>query len=90
MAWASGKEEIIVPRGQKMAKKISAESRSAVTAAFTISADGDLLSPFIVYKAVNLAPNWKNATSLNIVCDVSNSGWMNADLFLKWFQLVSL
>jgi hypothetical protein len=50
MNWAATRERLIVARGQRWARQDRANSKSAATVAFTISADGILLPPYVVFK----------------------------------------
>jgi hypothetical protein len=50
MNWAAARERLIIRRGQRWARQDKACSHSAATVAFTISADGLMLPPFIIFK----------------------------------------
>jgi hypothetical protein len=50
VAWNSGRLKVIVGKGQKYARMLRAASKSSATVAFTITAAGEMLAPFIVHK----------------------------------------
>ena len=54
------------------------------------SADGTRLPPFIVYKGKNLWARWMQGGPAASMYTVSDSGWMEGDNFLQWFQKMFL
>lgn len=50
MCWDEGNEKVICSKGQSRCHLMRTNSRSSATVAFTISADGDLLPPFVIFK----------------------------------------
>lgn len=54
IVWDAGRQKVIIPRGQRSAKLIRAGGKSSCTVSFTMSADGDLLPPFVIFKVSTL------------------------------------
>jgi hypothetical protein len=50
MAWNSGRQKVLVKKGQKYANILRSASKSSATVAFTITAAGEMLPTFIVHK----------------------------------------
>jgi hypothetical protein len=64
MNWAASRERLIVARGQRWARQDRANSKSAATIAFTITADGQLLPPFVIFKVRTV--QWRILISITI------------------------
>ena len=54
------------------------------------AADGTRLPPFIVYKGKNLWARWMQGGPAASMYTMSESGWMEGDNFLQWFQKMFL
>ena len=55
---------------------------------FCGSANGTLLPPMIVYKALNLYENWTQGGPLGTAFACSKSGWFEMTTFKAWFLRV--
>jgi hypothetical protein len=51
-----GKKRVLVKRGAKHAYRVLETSKSSISVMFAASGNGELCSPYIVYKAKNLYP----------------------------------
>lgn len=54
------------------------------------SADGELLPPYVVYKAQNLYDGWTLGGPAGTRYSVSKSGWFDMEIFEKWFRDIFL
>ena len=64
--------------------------RDYITVLGAGSADGVRLSPYILYKGVNLYLRWTTSGPAGTLYGVSKSGWMESDNFLEWFNKMFL
>lgn len=85
-----GKQRVFVRRGSKRASRILDSSKSSISVMFAASGDGVLLPPYVVYKAVNLYPEWILNGPEGTVYNRSTSGWFDSVLFEDWFDKIAL
>ncbi|SPJ88701.1 related to transposase [Fusarium torulosum] len=69
-----------------ISEKIKADSTTWSSIIESISADGRRLTPCVIFTGNELQGQWFPKE----FHDTSPSGWSNADIFLKWLQLVFL
>lgn len=93
-----GKKKLIFYRGVKYPDNVINFSKSAVTLMLCISASGDILPPYVVYKAANLWDSWREGGPRGAPCcdkkccakgtryNRSNHGWFDAICFTDWFK----
>ena len=53
-------------------------------------ANGNLLPPYVCYKAINMYESWKTAGPPGTQCNCSSSGWFEMQTFEDWFETVAL
>jgi len=80
--------KVIVRRGSRRAEYIVDHSKSATTVMFTVSGAGDLLPPYVVYKAKYLYPTWVEAGPEGAFYNASGSGWFDMAIFEDYFEKV--
>ena len=77
---------VLARRGSKAIHETAGGTgREYVTVLGCGSADGSRLSPYILYKGINLYGRWTVSGLAGTLYSVSKSGWMEADNFLQWF-----
>ena len=77
---------VLARRGSKIVHETAGGTgREYVTVLGCGSADGSRLSPYILYKGVNLYRRWTANGLAGTLYSVSKSGWMESDNFLQWF-----
>lgn len=93
-----GKKKLIFNRGVKYPDNVINFSKSAVTLMLCVSASGDMLPPYVVYKAANLWDSWREGGPRGAPCcakkccakgtryNRSNHGWFDAICFSDWFK----
>ena len=64
--------------------------REHITVHVCCSASDQRLPPFILYKGKNMYQRWMEGGPAGAVYGVSESGWMEANNFLSWFQKLFL
>ena len=78
--------KILARRGSKAVHEVEGGSgREYITVHCAGSASGERLPPFIVYKGKNLYKRWLEGGPAGALYGTSESGWMDASVFLAWF-----
>lgn len=85
-----GKVKVICKRGSKHCDRIMDSSKSSVSVMMSASASGDLLPPFVVYKAKHRSQEWEEDGPNGCGYSVSSSGWFDSTTFLEWFRQIAL
>jgi hypothetical protein len=90
VVWMGPEEYVICPRSKKYARKLRVQTKSSVTVAFTIAANGDMLPGYVVFKSALDKPceSWTNTTKFPMVVATSPSGWMTSNLLVDYFNKV--
>ena len=88
---AVGSQRVLARRSLREVHETGGGSgRDYITVLGAGSADGVRLSPYILYKGVNLYLHWTTSGPAGTLYGVSNSGWMESDNFLEWFNKMFL
>lgn len=80
-----GTKKCIFRRGVKYPERIRDFSKSSVSVMFCGSADGQMLPPYVVYKAESLWRTWTEGGPNQTRYNRSKSGWFDAIIFADWF-----
>lgn len=81
------KTRVIAPVGEKASRVTSTSGREATTIMAGISASGEKLPPFILFKGKKFWTSWKGTKPYpGTQYAFSDSGWMVADVFAAWFD----
>ncbi|KAG6464307.1 hypothetical protein O3G_MSEX014429 [Manduca sexta] len=79
--------KILAERGEKqVGKATSAERGSTTTVVCAISAAGQYIPPFFIFKRKRMNALLLKGSNPNMVASVSDSGWINDSLFIDWLQ----
>ena len=80
---------ILTRRGHKSPQAMTPGSgREQITVQTCISGSGQLMAPYVVYKGARVSPYHTIGGPLGTRYKATENGWMNADTFLDWFQLI--
>ena len=82
--------KIIDSRGSKNPYCISSGSKSQVSIAACVSAAGQSLPPYIIWKRKTMSPDMAVGELPGTEYGLSEKGWMNGDLFRAWFRKIFL
>lgn len=85
-----GREKVIVRRKSKRAHRLMDTSKTSTSVMICVTAARELLSPYIVYKAKYLYPDWTEGGPRGTRYNRSKSGWFDSDIFEDWFNSVAL
>eukprot|EP00102_Acyrthosiphon_pisum_P020516 XP_016657726.1 PREDICTED: uncharacterized protein LOC107882980 [Acyrthosiphon pisum] len=84
------KQKIIAKRGSKHPENILDSSKTSISVMMSGNAVGELLPPYIVYKADNLYPTWTENGPQGSRYNRSKSGWFDERIFDDWFHSLAL
>ncbi len=79
-------KKVFIPKREKNAYlKAPGAGKASYSVLFCVSADGDLCSPFVVYKSKYLYQSWTEWGPKGTSYGVTTSGWMEGTVFEDWF-----
>jgi len=80
-----GQKRVLTKRGCKYPERIMNSTKSSTSLMFCDNADGQLLPPYVVYKAEALWTTWMENGSTDARYNRSRSGWFDSLCFEDWF-----
>lgn len=80
-----GQKKVVTKRGCKYPERIINSTKSCVSLMFCGNGEGELLPPYIVYKAESLWSTWMQDGPKNARYNRSRSGWFDHVCFEDWF-----
>ncbi|KAJ8929767.1 hypothetical protein NQ314_017504 [Rhamnusium bicolor] len=80
-----GTEQYIFKRGVKYAERIRDSTKSSISVIFCGSASGEILPPYVVYKAENIWMTWMDGGPPHTRYNRSKSDWFDSVIFADWF-----
>ncbi|KAL0818779.1 hypothetical protein ABMA28_008106 [Loxostege sticticalis] len=83
-----GRRKILTKKGTKYPERIMNHSKSNVSIMIAGTAAGDLLPPYVVYKAQNLYDTWVSRGPRGAKYNRSVSGWFDGNTFEAWIQTI--
>ncbi|KAJ8935120.1 hypothetical protein NQ318_009141 [Aromia moschata] len=78
------------PRNTKRVERVQEHSRASISIMVCGNANGDLLPPMVVYKALNIYENWTQSGPVGTKYASRASGWFDMNLFEMWFFSILL
>ena len=88
---ASAAKKVIAKRGDRdVQETLGGSGRDYITVLGAGCADGTRLQPYVLYKGKNLWGRWMQGGPAGCMYSVSDSGWMEASIFLQWFEKMFL
>ncbi|XP_048481245.1 uncharacterized protein LOC119693967 [Plutella xylostella] len=85
-----GSKMCIFKKGTKHPERVMNASKSAVSIMFSVTANGDCLPPYVVYKADHLWARWCENGPKNARYNRTKSGWFDMMCFDDWFKTIVL
>ena len=85
-----GKNKCIFRRGVKYPERVMNSTKSSTSVMFASTGAGELLPPYVVYKATHLMNTWTEGGPSKARYNRSKSGWFDAHSFSDWFMTVTL
>lgn len=84
-----GKKLIIARRGCKYPERVMNSTKTAVSVMFAAAADGTILQPYVVYKALHLYNSWTEGYS-QAHYNRTKSGWFDQFCFEDWIKTIAI
>lgn len=85
-----GKKKVLTKRGVKYLERVMNHTKSSTSLMMAASADGTLLSCYVVYKAAHLYNTWTTNGPPNCRYNRTSSGWFDRHTFEDWVETVAL
>lgn len=85
-----GNRRVICRRGTKYPEKVCNFSKSSTSVMMCGNAAGELLPPFVVYKATQLWNTWMEGGPKHCRYQSTKSGWFDGVAFNEWFESLML
>lgn len=85
-----GRKKILTKRGTKYPERVMNHSKVSTSVMIAASAAGELLPPYVVYKAQNLYDTWTENGPPGTRYNRSASGWFDATIFEDWIKSTAL
>ncbi|XP_052740496.1 uncharacterized protein LOC128199899 [Bicyclus anynana] len=85
-----GVQKCLVRRGVKYPERVLNFTKGAISIMFAITASGECLPPYVVYKAEHLYTQWTLNGPKGARFNRSKSGWFDSNLFEDWFETIIL
>ncbi|XP_075990155.1 uncharacterized protein LOC142985794 [Anticarsia gemmatalis] len=79
-----GRKKIIAKRGTKYPERVMNHSKASVSIMMACTAVGEIIPPYVVYKAQNLFDTWTKSGPKGVRYNRSQSGWFDANIFHDW------
>jgi len=81
-----GVQRCVFKRGVKYPERIRDSTKASISLMFCGSATGEVLPPYVVYKADHLWNRWTEGGIKHVRYNRSKSGWFDAVTFADWFE----
>jgi len=85
-----GKKRVITKRGIKYPERVINSTKTATSLMFCGSASGEVLPPYVVYKAEAIWSTWTEHGPVGARYNRSKSGWFDTVCFEDWFMCLLL
>ena len=78
--------KIISAKGAKKVRQISSGNKTQITILGCVSATGQAIPPMVIFQGKNFNHSLSKGEIPGTLYGTSDSGWMDHELFAKWFQ----
>lgn len=83
-----GRKKIIVKRGTKYPERVLNQSKSSISVMMAGTAAGELLPPYIIYKANNVYDTWTTGGPKGTRYNRTASGWIDGSTFEDYIKSI--
>ena len=83
-----GTKKCVFRRGCKYPERVMNSTKSSTSVMFCGSAAGEVLPPYVVYKAEHLWSTWMEGGPPNTRYNRTRSGWFDLVTFTDWFEKI--
>lgn len=81
-----GKKKVLVKKGCKYPELIRNASKTSISIMFCGSASGELLPPYVVYRASKMWTTWTENGPKGCRYNATASGWFDETIFTDWLE----
>lgn len=85
-----GAKAAIYRKGVKYAEQVRDHSKECITVMMCGSASGEMLPPYVIYKAKYVRDTWTEGGPEDALYHATPSGWIDSFLFTDWFKKIAL
>jgi len=85
-----GNRRVITKRGAKYPERVINSTKTATSLMFCGNAEGEVIPPYVVYKAESMWTTWTENGPTGARYNRSKSGWFDALCFEDWFRSLLL
>lgn len=85
-----GRKLIIARRGCKYPERIMNSTKSSISVMFAASGSGEILPPYVVYKAQHIYDSWRVGGPLKSRYNRTKSGWFDSYCFQDWVETIAI
>ncbi|KAK3931060.1 Pogo transposable element with KRAB domain [Frankliniella fusca] len=85
-----GVKLVIVRRGTRHPERIIDTSKTSTSVMFSVTGDGQMLPPYVVYKATHLYDTWTEGGPEKTCYNRTASGWFDMEVFEDWFFKIAV
>lgn len=85
-----GRKKLIFRRGCKYPERMINSSKASTSVMFAASADGKILPPYVVYKAMHLYDSWREGGPRKSRYNRTKSGWFDSFCFADWVKSIAI
>lgn len=83
-----GSVKCICRRGMKYPERVMNSSKGCISVMFAATGNGEIMPPYVVYKAESLWQQWVEGGPENARFNRTKSGWFDAVTFNDWFNTI--
>ena len=76
--------KVVTKRGQKKVRTRTSGNKAQITVIACVSAAGQAIPPFVIFDAKGLNHEWTKGEIVGTMYGLSDSGWVDRDLFKGW------
>ncbi|XP_046384931.1 jerky protein homolog-like [Ischnura elegans] len=80
-----GNNKVVCSRGSKYVEQVMNSSKTSTSVMICGNAKGELLPPYVLFKAERLWDTWTEGGPKGCRYDRSKSGWFDSAIFEEWF-----
>ena len=77
--------KVVVQKGIKYPRAVTSGNKAQITVSTCCNTAGYVISPFVIYDRETLKPEMYEGEVPGTMYGLSDSGWINSELFDQWF-----
>lgn len=77
-----------IEKGTRAALTVTSTGKTQMTVMFCFSANGETYKPHILYDGIRMSSKLKESLTDDVTAGMTPSGWMNAEAFIEWLEIL--